>query len=56
MADVRPTVKYTGLEVCPKCGNNDIAASHDKERNVMALNCRKCNARWDVLPLDDPEP
>jgi ribosomal protein S27AE len=54
MTDPMPTIKYTGLETCPKCGGNDIAANHDEERNLMNLSCRKCAAKWDVLPLDDP--
>lgn len=54
--DPKPTVKYTGLETCPKCGKNDIAAGYDKQNDVVNLNCRNCNATWQVLPLDEPMP
>jgi ribosomal protein L37E len=51
-----PTDKYTGTEVCAKCGApaTEIVAGYDTERDWVQLQCRRCTNKWFVLPMDSP--
>jgi hypothetical protein len=51
---IPPTAKYTGTEVCAKCGAPaaQVTTGYDADRGWVMLQCQKCTCSCYVLPLD----